>query len=115
MSSPSLIWLYYKSFTYYNFSKSNQPQVKLLLHLAKTFAHIPKSQKPSETLYNIFINLNTNFNMFINEKLFEQMFLQFLQTQASVPAPQTPNIRLKHTSDPAVFIGERSSIKQIHK
>ena len=39
--------------------------------------------------------------------------MQFLQTQASVPAPQAPNIKSKHTPDPEVFTGEGYSIKQI--
>ena len=43
------------------------------------------------------------------------MFMQFLQTQASVPAPQAPSIKSKHTPDPEVFTGEGPSIEQINK
>ena len=53
--------------------------------------------------------------MLINNKLFWQMFMQFLQTQASVPAPQAPNIKSKCTPDLEVITRKGSSIKQIHK
>ena len=56
-----------------------------------------------------------NFNMLINDELFQQMFMQFLQTQASVPAPQAPSIESECTLDPEVFTGENFSIKQIYK
>ena len=43
------------------------------------------------------------------------MFLQFVQTQDSVPALQAPNIKSKHTPDPEGFTGNKFSIKQIQK
>ena len=43
------------------------------------------------------------------------MFMQFLQTQASVQASQVPNIKLKYTLDLEIFPGEGSSIEQIHE
>ena len=43
------------------------------------------------------------------------MFMQFLQTQASVLAPQAPSIKSKCTADQEVFTREGSSIEQIHK
>ena len=48
--------------------------------------------------------------MSTNDKLFWQMFIQFLQTQASVWAPQASHIKSKCTPDPEVFTGEGSSI-----
>ena len=41
--------------------------------------------------------------------------MQFMQTQASVPASQAPNIKSKCTLVPKLFTGERSTIKQIHE
>ena len=43
------------------------------------------------------------------------MFMQFLQTQASLPAPQAPSIKLKCIPDPEVFTGKGFSIEQIHE
>ena len=43
------------------------------------------------------------------------MFMQFLQTQASVPTSQAPNIRSKRTPDPEVFTEKKLSIKQIYE
>ena len=53
--------------------------------------------------------------MLTNDKLFWQMFMQFLQTQASAPVLQASSIKSKRTPDPKVFTGERSSIEQIHE
>ena len=39
------------------------------------------------------------------------MFMQLLQTQASVPATQAPNIKSKCTTDLEVFTGENFCIK----
>ena len=43
------------------------------------------------------------------------MFMQFLQTQASVPTSQAPKIKSKRTLDPEVITGERSYIEQIYE
>ena len=53
--------------------------------------------------------------MSTNDKLFQQMFIQFLQTSASVLAPQASSIKSKRTPDPEVFTGKESSIEQIHE
>ena len=39
------------------------------------------------------------------------MFLQFLQTQASVPALQVSSIKSEYTPDPEVFTEKESSIE----
>ena len=39
------------------------------------------------------MSFNQDINMLTNDKHFLQMFIQFLQTQASVQAPQAPNIK----------------------
>ena len=41
--------------------------------------------------------------------------MQFLQIQASVLAPQAPNIKSECTQDPEVFIEKESFIEQIHE
>ena len=41
--------------------------------------------------------------------------MQFIQTQASVPAPQAPKIKSKSTQDPEVFTGVEPFIKQIYE
>ena len=43
------------------------------------------------------------------------MFIQFLQTQASIQDFQAPNIKSKHILDLEVFTGDESSIEQIHE
>ena len=53
--------------------------------------------------------------MSINDKLFQQMFMQFLQTQASIPASQVPVIKSECIPDPKVYTGEGSFIKQIYE
>ena len=53
--------------------------------------------------------------MSAHDKFFWQMFIFFLQTQASVQAPQAPSINLEHIKNLEVFIGEGSSIKQIYQ
>ena len=53
--------------------------------------------------------------MSTNDELFWQMFMQFLQKQAIVPAPQVPSIKSKCTLNPKVFTGEGFSIEQIHE
>ena len=47
-----------------------------------------------------------DFNMSINIKLLCQMLMQFLQTQASVPASQAPNIQSECTLNPENFTRE---------
>ena len=54
-------------------------------------------------------------NMSTNNKLFQQMFMQFPQTQANAPAPQAPNIKSECISNPEVFTREGLSIEQIYK
>ena len=58
---------------------------------------------------------NQDFNMFTNSKHFWQMFILFLQNQASVPASQAPSIKSERTLDSEVFTREGSSIEQINK
>ena len=41
--------------------------------------------------------------------------MQFLQTQASVPAPQAPTIKSECTLDPEVLLEEGSTIEQFHE
>ena len=77
----------------------------LLPHFAWTPAHISRSQKPLATLYNIIMSLTQDFNMSTNDKLLWQIFMQFLQTQASVQAPQAPKINSKHTLNFEVLTG----------
>ena len=43
------------------------------------------------------------------------MFVQFLQTQASVPAPQASHIKSECTLDPEVFTKKESSIEQVYE
>ena len=61
------------------------------------------------------MSLSHDFNMLTNDKFFQQIFMQFLQTQASVPAPQASSIKLKFTPNPEVFTRTGFSIEQIHK
>ena len=56
-----------------------------------------------------------DFNMSTNNEFFWQMFMQFLQTQASVTASQAPSIKSKCTQDSEAFTGEESFIEQIHE
>ena len=50
-----------------------------------------------------------------NDDLLQHMFMQFLQTQASVQATRPSITKSKHTPDPEVFSGERPSTKVIHE
>ena len=54
-------------------------------------------------------------NTLTNDELLQQMFMQFLQTQASLPAPQAPNIKLECTPDTEVFTEEKSFIEKIYE
>ena len=53
--------------------------------------------------------------MSTNNELFWQMFIQFLQTQASVPAPQASHIKSERTPVSEVFTREGFSIEQIYE
>ena len=87
----------------------------LLSHPAWTFAHMFKSQKLLGTFYNSIRSSTQDFNMSTNDKLFKQMFIQFLQTQVTVPAPHASNIKSERTPDLDVFLEKESSIQKNHE
>ena len=61
------------------------------------------------------MNLNQDFNTSTNDKLFWQIFMQFPQTWAIVPAPYAPNIKSEYKPILEVLNGKRTSIEQIHE